>query len=209
MLTTTEHQRLVNRCREIPPAKGIYLIDDYVRNMILTVLDYCMRTKAVERAHDYFVKTHGELIRTHHQLKDALLRFPATKEGNTAAARFLWNYRLWTRAQQLRGLLDYFEQRGVTTQEELKEWAREGDFDRDFRGRVPGLAFAVYKWLVMRQGVETVKPDVHVRRFAETTLGRRLSDQEIVGAFEAVARELSLRAYELDWRIWESQRQEI
>jgi hypothetical protein len=93
-----------------------------------------------------------------------LLRFPDTKEGNTPAAHFLWNYRLWTRAHQLRGLLDYFEQRGVTTQEALKAWARESDFDRDFRGRVPGLAFAVYKWLVMRQGVESVKPDVHVRR---------------------------------------------
>ena len=120
---TTEYQRLVDCCRELPPAKGVYLIDDYVRNMILTVIDYCMRTKAVERAHDYFVATHGESIRTHHQLKDALLRFPETKEGNIDAARFLWNYRLWTRVQQLRGLLNYFESRGVMTQEELRRWA--------------------------------------------------------------------------------------
>jgi hypothetical protein len=116
------------------------------------------------------------------------------------------NYRLWTRARQLRGLLDYFEARGVTTQAALEAWAKGGEFKRDFEGRVPGLGLAVYQWLVMRQGIETVKPDVHVRRFAEEALARRLGDAEIVAAFEAVAKELSLKAYELDWRIWEHER---
>jgi len=36
---------------------------------------------------------------------------------------------------------------------------------------------ARYQWLVMRQGVDTVKPDVHVRRFAEAAVGRKLNDQ--------------------------------
>ena len=161
------------------------------------------------RGRDYFVATHGESIRTHRQLKDALLRFPETKEGNIDAARFLWNYRLWTRVQQLRGLLDYFENRGVMTQEELRRWARQSDFKRDFERKVPGLAFAVYKWLVMRQGVETVKPDVHVRRFVTTAFGRSVTDMEIVHLLENVAKELSRKAYELDSSIWESQRVKV
>jgi hypothetical protein len=41
----------------------------------------------------------------------------------------------------------------------------------------------------MRQGVDTVKPDVHVRRFAEATVGRKLSDQVVIElTTEAAAR---------------------
>jgi hypothetical protein len=209
VLAESEHTLLVEKCRALPPAKGDYLVRDYVRNMILTVLDYQMQTKAVERADAYFAANHSPTITTHRQLKETLQRYPGTKEGNIAAAMFLWNYRLWTRAQQLRGLLGYFEARGVTTQTALEVWAKESEFKRDFEGRVPGLGLAVYQWLVMRQGIETVKPDVHVRRFAEEALARRLGDGEIVAAFEAVAEELSLKAYELDWRIWEHQRTKV
>ena len=58
----------------------------------------------------------------------------------------------------------------------------------------------------MRQGVDTVKPDVHVRRFAEAALGRPLSDADIVEVVTLAARVLGIKAYELDWRIWEGSR---
>jgi len=58
----------------------------------------------------------------------------------------------------------------------------------------------------MRQGVDTVKPDVYVRRFAEAAVGRSLSDEEVIAAVSDAAHELDLKAYELDWRIWESSR---
>ena len=69
-----------------------------------------------------------------------------------------------------------------------------------------GLGIAVYHWLVMRQGVDTVKPDVHVRRFAEGAVGRSLTDEEVVAAVSDAAHKLGLKAYELDWRIWEASR---
>jgi hypothetical protein len=31
----------------------------------------------------------------------------------------------------------------------------------------------------MRQGVDTVKPDAHVRRYAEAAVGRPLSDADV------------------------------
>jgi hypothetical protein len=58
----------------------------------------------------------------------------------------------------------------------------------------------------MRQGVDTVKPDVHVRRFAEAVVGRSLSDDDVVEVVTRAAHELGLKAYELDWRIWEASR---
>jgi hypothetical protein len=58
----------------------------------------------------------------------------------------------------------------------------------------------------MRQGVDTVKPDVHVRRFAEDAFGRQLSDDEVVEVVTRAARLLNIKAYEFDWRIWEASR---
>jgi hypothetical protein len=97
-------------------------------------------------------------------------RHPEDQAGNTALARHLWGYNLWTRAQQRRDLARYFRTIGVTNQQELKRWALTSTFKMDFEGRVKGLGPAVYQWLVMRQGVDTIKPDVHVRRFVESAV---------------------------------------
>ena len=128
------------------------------------------------------------------------------RSGNTTLARYLWNYDLWTRAGQLRGLAQYFRGVAVVDQESLRAWAHASDFKRDFQGKVKGLGPAVYQWLIMRQGVDTVKPDVHVRRFAETAVGRKLSDDEVIEVVTRAAGRLTIKAYELDWRIWEAAR---
>ena len=69
-----------------------------------------------------------------------------------------------------------------------------------------GLGPAVYQWLVMRQGVDTVKPDVHLRRFAESAAGRPLNDDDVIDVMTKAAQRLGIKAYELDWRIWEASR---
>jgi hypothetical protein len=106
----------------------------------------------------------------------------------------------------LRDLVDYFDGTGVRDQQSLLAWAAGSDFQRDFEGKVKGLGLAAYKALVMRLGVDTVKPDTHVRRFVEAAIGRRAPDTEVVTLVEAAAGELGLPAADLDWRIWEYQR---
>jgi hypothetical protein len=49
----------------------------------------------------------------------------------------------------------------------------------------------------MRQGVDTVKPDVHVRRFAEA-VGRKLNDQDVIELTTRAAARLGIKAFELD-----------
>lgn len=69
------------------------------------------------------------------------------------------------------------------------------------------MSYAIYQWLIMRQGIETIKPDIHVRRFVESIVQRSdFTDGELVSTLESVAKQLRLKAYELDWRIWEYQR---
>jgi hypothetical protein len=190
----------------LPSATNVYLETDFILNLFETVLDYQMNTKAVVRALENFNAQRGSAIQTIDDLESLLSRFADDEAGNKALAQHLWGYNLWTRAHQLRELVHFFRTAGVTNQQALVEWAARSEFDRDFRGRVKGLGIAVFQWLVMRQGVETVKPDVHVRRFAEAAVGRPLADMEVVEVVTQAARHMGLKAYELDWRIWEHSR---
>lgn len=175
-------------------------------NLLATVIDYQMNTTAVVRAFQHFKDERWEEIRTGEDLEALFEQYPEDQEGNTALAQYLWGYNLWTRAQQLRELTAYFRSIGVTDQESLRRWAKSSNFKRDFAGRVKGLGIAVYHWLVMRQGVDTVKPDVHVRRLAEKAVGRPLSDPDVVDVVVQAAHQLGMNAYELDWAIWEASR---
>lgn len=172
MIHQADIDAVAEAARDIPPAKGNYIEEDFVMNLIATVLDYQQSTTAVERAFQHFKDNRWDEIRTGEELEQVMSKYPADQEGNTDLAQYLWGYHLWTRAQQLRDLTGYLKQIGVTNQESLKRWAKSSRFERDFQGRVKGLGIAVYHWLVMRQGVDTVKPDVHVRRFAERAVGR-------------------------------------
>jgi hypothetical protein len=190
----------------LPPASSAYIENDFVMNLQETVLDYMLQTPVVVNALEYFKANRWNEVRTLDDLDSVMSRYPDDQDGNTRLAFHLWGYKLWTRAQQLRGLAAHFRTVGVLDQETLKTWAHNSEFRRDFEGRVKGLGPAVYQWLVMRQGVDTVKPDVHVRRFAEAATGRSLNDADVVEVVSRAARVLGIKAYELDWRIWETSR---
>jgi hypothetical protein len=197
-------ERLAAAAASLTPAAPAGLEEDFVMNLLETVLDYQLQTPVVIRALEHFRVNRWDEVRTLDELDAVLSSYADDRRGNTALAVHLWGYKFWTRAQQLRELVHYLRSIGVVDQETLKAWAHQSEFRRDFEGRVKGLGVAVYQSLVMRQGVDTVKPDVHVRRFAEAAVGRRLSDAELVEVVTRAARELGIKAHELDWRIWQA-----
>jgi hypothetical protein len=201
-----DYRRLVTRYRSLPSARGNYLVHDYVENLFLTVLDFQMQATTIGRAIGHYRQHAQKDVADFTALKNLLATYPNSREGNQQVAQYLWGYNLWTRVELLRGFVAYFEARGVTTQKQLKQWAFEVDFERDFKGKIKGAGLAIFKWLVMRQGVETVKPDVWIHRFIQDALGYPVSDETAVELLEKVAQEIGVRAYELDWRIWEYQR---
>lgn len=203
MITAQEYDLILQKCKEIPPAQGVYLIDDYIENLMLTVLDFQMHNVAVFNAIQHYRDNRFNEIRTIDDLKRLLLKYADDKDGNTAAAQYLWGNRHWSRVSLLRKLIAYFESIGVTSQEALCHWAEKSDFEKDFKGRIPGTGYAIYKWLVMRQGVETVKPDVHLMHFVKSLILHSFTESELVTTLEKVAKELGLKAHELDWKIWE------
>jgi hypothetical protein len=206
MISPTDVDRVTEAARGVAPASESYLETDFVMNLLATVIDYQAHTTAVVRALDHYKTHRWDEIRTADELEAVFDRYPNTKDGNIALAQHLWGYNMWTRAEQLRSLTAHFRSVGVTDQTSLQRWAERSQFKLDFEGRVKGLGIAVYHWLVMRQGVDTVKPDVHVRRFAERAVRRPLSDTEVVDVVTAAAHKLAKKAYELDWAIWEASR---
>lgn len=130
-----------------------------------TVVDFQAQRGAVERALAHFASHVRPTVDDLADLVRLMGRWPADQAGNTALARHLWGYSMWTRAQMLRDLVTYFNAIGVTDQCSLRAWAETANFERDFKNKVRGLGPAVFQWLVMRQGIDTVKPDVHVHRF--------------------------------------------
>jgi hypothetical protein len=175
--------------------------------MIQTVLDYHIWDKVLNKAYKHFEDNHWDNLRTEGQLRKFLKKFPDTKTGNYSGARALWGYRFGRRFRQLRRLISYFRKVGVTNQASLRRWAQKSSFEDDFKGKVKGLGFAVYKWLQMRVGVETVKPDVHVKNFLNRAAGRKFGDEETVSTLERVARDIGWKAHRLDWAIWESEKE--
>jgi hypothetical protein len=204
MVTEDDIERVAVAARELPPAEGATFEDDFVLNLFVTVLDYMLQTAVVMKALGYYREHRWDAIRGLDDLDAVFRRFPDDQEGNVELALHLWGYRLWTRASQLRGLAHHFRSVGVVDGDTLRRWAETSTFKENFEGKVKGLGPAVYQSLVMRQGVDTVKPDVHVRRFAEAAVGRRLDDWEVVEVTTGAAKLLGLTAVEVDWRIWEA-----
>jgi len=208
MITQKEYSLILQKCREIPPAQGRYLINDYIENLMLTVLDFQMHNVAVYNAIKHYRDNRYNEIRTINDLKRLLSKHADDKEGNTAVSQFLWGNRYWNRVSLLRKLIAYFESIGVTSQEALYHWAKESNFEECFKGKIPGMAYAIYQWLVMRQGIKTIKPDTHLINFLKSIVHHSFTEKELVAVLERVAEELELKAYELDWKIWEYQREQ-
>jgi hypothetical protein len=199
------YQAILRACRALPKPRGNYHDRDYVSVFVDTVIDYRLNETITGRAYQHFEDNRWDSLRTARQLRNFLARFPDTKAGNVKAARALWGYGYGNRLQQLRRLTAYFDSIGVRDGRSLRGWARASSFEVDFKGRVKGLGFAVYKWLVIRLGVETVKPDSRLRRFLRRAARRDFSDAEVVAILERVAKALGLKAHMLDWAIWDDE----
>jgi hypothetical protein len=207
-LTKREIQKLRTQCNKLEDGPD-YRINDYVSNLMNTVLDFQMKVGPVESAVEYYEKNHG--YRTHKKLKTFIDLFPNTKKGNLELSNTMWNNNHWTRAKFLRMLLAEFECRGITGQQSLKKWILKADFETEIKGQFKtdehSIGIALFQWLRLRLGVDTVKPDVHIMSFVTNAVGRRVSQQEALDALLIVAEQTNRKASLLDAAIWHYQKE--
>jgi hypothetical protein len=193
--------KLLEVCARLPIPEDIYAENDFVMDVIETVLNLRMLRTTVTRALAHFQAHCAAQIRDFSALEDYL----ASQPENLVVAKYLWGYRYRTRVNHLRGLVRFFRAHGVTNAEQRKAWADRTELE-DFERKVPGLAYAAFQWLAMRAGIQTIKPDVHLRDLVRSVTGRYLEDKQLVQLLLRVAEELKMAPRDLDWRIWEAQR---
>lgn len=57
MISEEDVIRMTKACRTLPEPVGDYLMDDYLTNLVATVVDFQTHTTVVERALDHFATT--------------------------------------------------------------------------------------------------------------------------------------------------------
>ena len=203
-LSQEQFQQLVIHCAELPFIQTDHWEADYIVDVMQTVLDFQMQVGTVETSLNYFrsavQKQHQ--IYTHEQLVALLSRYPDTKEGNLAASQLLWNNKHWVRLELLRRFLPFLAKNRITDQPSLRAWAKQAEFERDFKGQVKGLGIAVFHWLLIRSGADSIKPDVWVINFVKRVIGKRLSEKVLVQTFKAIAPLLGETLETIDVTIW-------
>jgi hypothetical protein len=196
VLSEDELDRLEAACRKVPLSARDHVAEDLMTELFVTVLDYQNRDVAVRKALDHFRAEHAD-VRSFEGLEAML----ADHHDDEDLAQTLWGNRHHRRARELRGLVAYFRERDVTDLAALRMWAAAST-QEEFVGHIKGLGPAVYRSLVIRLGVDTIKPDVHVLRFVSAAVGRPVTQDEAVGSLETVARRIGTSARTLDGSVW-------
>ena len=214
-MNEAEYKRLFKACQRLDDGPD-YRENNYALNVINTAIDFMMNVKAVNAAMRYYQNNVG--YKSHRKLKALVDSFPNTKKGNMALASLLWSNNMWTRAKFLRVLLKEFDKRGIRGQKSLARWLADADFEHDIKGKFKSqhhsmghsrghsMGFAIFHWLCLRCGIDTIKPDVHVLNFVEEVIGRKPTPQECVEALTGIANQQRRECYSLDSAIWHRQR---
>jgi hypothetical protein len=118
VLSAEELDRLEAACRTIPPSEPDDAADDLMTELFATVLDYQNRAATVRNALAHFRSEHADDVRSFGDLEAVL----AAQSDDEDLAETLWGNRHWRRARELRGLVTYFRERGVTDLAALRRW---------------------------------------------------------------------------------------
>lgn len=202
-----EYKKLYSECERLADGPD-YRMSNYALNVINTALDFQQNVVSVNKAMNYYDANMG--YRSHRGLKGIISEFPNSERGNRRLSQELWSNNMWTRAQFMRVLLNEFETRGIKGQRSLEKWLRTADFDRDvkgqFRSEHHSMGFAIFHWLCLRCGIETIKPDTHILNFVSNSIGRKVRGPEAVDLLMKVSNQQHRKPYLLDAAIWHHQR---
>jgi hypothetical protein len=86
VITDYDIARMTEACRDLPEPVGDYVIDDYLTNLVATVVDFQNQTTAVERALGHFATQVRPNLDNLADLVQLMGRWPADQAGNTSLA---------------------------------------------------------------------------------------------------------------------------
>jgi len=207
-MNAQEYKKLYAACKELDDGPD-HRVDDYALNMIITAIDFQANSEVVQKAIEFFSENIG--VSTYDKLSKILGQFANDEASNRRLSLRLWNNNMWTRAQFLRVLLGEFKSRKVTDQGSLKKWLLEADFEKhikgQFRSEHHSIGIALFHWLCLRCGIDTIKPDLHIINFVSECIGRKASSIECVQELTKISKAQKRYAYLLDSAIWHLQKE--
>jgi hypothetical protein len=118
------------------------------------------------------------------------------------------NYRDERRAATLVGVTGYLIKAqaafsGATEAERLLQWALSVQPSDYWTVGVPGFGLSGFQYLRRLLGAQTVKPDIHIRRFVSSAIGRKVGDVEALAALETAGKRIGWPLADLDYAIWD------
>jgi hypothetical protein len=119
----------------------------------------------------------------------------------------LWEYRDRERVIRLRDLTLKFiglkSDMGLSDDmETLKHWAQAATVEGSKSFGVRGVGIATYQYLRILSGIDTVKPDVHLKQAVKDATDRQCSDLHVIALIEAASRRMEIPARKLEYAIW-------
>lgn len=84
----------------------------------------------------------------------------------------------------------------------LKHWAESVDADEKLYFDVNGIGLATFQYIRMLFGANTIKPDVHIKRFIQDATKKKMSDYMIISLLENIAKKINIDPLVLDHTIW-------
>ena len=90
----------------------------------------------------------------------------------------------------------------VPEEETLKKWATQAKPQDHRMLNIKGFALASFQYLRILFGADTIKPDVHIKRFIFCILSREVSDIEALFLLKAASKHAGLSARAVDLFIW-------
>jgi len=173
----------------------------------LNVLDCVL---SLNRRYDVFVlprvqgfaKRHPTLS-TLHGLRVLIARYRSPRDFGKEELR----YDDGARMETLLGVTEYLlavqrEQQGRSERQRLARWATSVRVSGYRKVKVRGFGLSGFQYLRMLFGVQTTKPDVHIRRFVARVLGRKVRDIDALFLLEEAAALAKVRLREADYVIW-------
>ena len=86
----------------------------------------------------------------------------------------------------------------------LESWARTAHPKGHVVLHIHGFGLAGFQYLRMLFGADTTKPDIHICRFVELHIGRRVSPVEALEMLETATSETGVSLRDLDATIWKN-----
>lgn len=122
----------------------------------------------------------------------------------------MWNYNHPQRIEILSNLVDRLivcanlKEFDSTEKEldKLRIWASKVNlYDYD-TFNVPGIGIATYQYIRMMLGAKTVKPDVYIKRYIYSVLGKKINEKDMVDIFEKACNSNNIDVSQADHSLW-------